>query len=103
MTRVAFTLTMPSRRTWNSAWSGDGKNYTIVREVGDTFAAEIDGRSWSYSWNDGWRASVIAHIVPIGASLAKSDGFCGYDWMVDSVIRYGKIYADHERPEKMAP
>ena len=21
----------------------------------------------------------------------KSDGFCGYDWMIESIIKYGEI------------
>ena len=25
-----------------------------------------------------------------------SQGFHGYDWMVESILRHGKFYADHE-------
>jgi len=102
VTRVEFRLSMPSRASWNNGWSGDDRNYTIVREFDDEAAAQLDGRSWSYRWSDGWVASVAARVVIAEASIAKSDGFCGYDWMVTSIMRYGKIFADHERPEVTA-
>jgi hypothetical protein len=96
--RVEFKLNMPGRTTWNGAWSGDDRNYTLVREVDDVVAAKLDGRTWSYGWNDGWRARICACVVPADMQLAKSDGFCGYDWMVESILWYDAIYADHERP-----
>ena len=98
MTRVKFLLTMPSRGSWNGEWSGDGHNYTLVRDLEDDAAEKINGHSWSYIWSDGWIARVRASIVSAGKARATSDGFCGYDWMVDSILRYGKIFADHERP-----
>jgi hypothetical protein len=99
MIRVEFKLTMPSRASWNGGWSGDDRNFTIVREIDDVIAAKLDGCSWPYRWSDGWFANVAARVVVPGSQLAKSDGFNGYDWMIDSILRYGKIYADHERPE----
>jgi hypothetical protein len=102
VTRVEFKLTMPDRPSWDGKWSGDKSNYTIEREIDDAAAAQLDGCSWSYSWSDGWRAAVSARIVPAGEQGAKSDGFHGYGWMVDSILRYGKIYADHERPAEVA-
>ena len=101
MTRVEFRLAMPGRASWDNKWSGDSRNYALVRELDDTLAAELDGRSWSYSWPDGWRAHVSARIVPVGEELNHSHGFHGYDWMVASILRHGTIYADHELPEVM--
>lgn len=98
MTRIEFRLTMPGRSSWNGRWSGEARNYTLVREIEDDVMNKYDGRSWSYAWSDGWVANITARVVGPGV-LAKSDGFCGYDWMVVSILRYGKIYADHERPE----
>jgi hypothetical protein len=97
MMRIEFRLTMPGRSSWNGRWSGEARNYTIVREFEDGVAEEYDGRTWSYAWRDGWVASVAARVVGPGP-LAKSDGFCGYDWMVASIVQHGEIYADHERP-----
>jgi len=103
MTRIEFKLTMPSRASWDGKWSGDGHNYTLLRDVDDEKAAQIDGRSWSYGWPDGWRAEVTARIVPQGETLKPSLGFHGYDWMIAGILRYGKIYADHEVPETVLP
>ena len=100
MTRVEFKLTMPGAASWNGKWSGDGRNHTLVHNVDDAEVDRIDGRSWSYSWPDGWRAEVTARVVKEGEILGASHGFNGYDWMVASILRYGEIYADHERPAR---
>jgi len=99
MIRVEFRLAMPGRASWNGGWSGERRNYVLLREVDDTRAAQLDGRSWSYGWSDGWRAEVSARIVRDDAPSTPSDGFEGYDWMVASILQYGKIYANHEIPE----
>jgi hypothetical protein len=39
---------------------------------------------------------VSCRILLKGERLGKSDGFSGYDWMVDSILDYGKIMATHE-------
>ena len=97
MIRVEFTLTMPNRGSWDGKWSGEDRNYTLVRDFDDEHD-QLDGRSWSYGWPDGWRAEVSARVVPEGETLKPSHGFRGYDWMVESILRYGKIYADHQLP-----
>lgn len=99
VTRVEFRLAMPGKSSWDGKWSGDDRNYTLLRDVDDDQAAQLDGRSWSYSWPDGWRAEVSARVIRDGEKLKQSHGFHGYDWMVASIFRYGKIYADHEVPE----
>jgi hypothetical protein len=99
MTRIEFRLNMPGRSSWDGKWSGDDRNYTLLRDVDDDQATQIDGRSWSYGWSDGWRAEISARLVKEGEPLAASHGFHGYDWMVTSILRHGKIYADHEVPK----
>ena len=62
---------------------------------------ELDGRSFCYRWDDGWTACVSCRIVDAkeAAKLRKKNrGFCGYDWMVRSIIEndcieYHKNYA----------
>jgi hypothetical protein len=110
VTRVLFTLTMPGRNTWNGKWSGDERNYTIVRSLGPVALERVfgppgkrDHASFGYSWPDGWHAQVEARIVAPRERPRKSDGFCGYNWMVDSILRYGTIYADHQRPAEVSP
>lgn len=33
----------------------------------------------------------------------RSAGFCGYDWMVDSLLMDGRILASHERAKEAQP
>lgn len=98
MIRVEFRLTMPGKGSWNNKWSGDEHTYLLVRDVDTALASQLDGQTWSYGWPDGWRAEVRARVLPEDETLRPSRGFCGYDWMVSSILQYGKIYADHERP-----
>ena len=97
--RVEFKLAMPSRGSWDNRWSGESRNYTLIRDLDDEQASQLSGRSWSYGWPDGWRAEISARIVHEAETQKPSHGFHSYDWMVESILRYGKIYADHERPE----
>lgn len=93
MTRVEFRLSMPGRSSWNGGWSGEGRNYSLVRELSDDAVARLfadaASASWAHRWSDGWCAMITARIVPAGAELPKSDGFSGYDWMVDNILRTG--------------
>jgi hypothetical protein len=94
MKRLEFKLSMPHTGSWEGKWSGADKNYTIVTRVTDDQAAELlKTGSWRYSWNDGWCASIDVREVPKGERVKKSDGFSGYDWMVNSILRRG--YIDH--------
>ena len=106
--KLAFTLTMPGVASWNGRWSGDGRLYVAVRSFGNSQKTRaklqpiIDKGSYSYGWSDGWRAAVTVREVEAreGTRLQKvSNGFCGYEWMIDSILAYGRILADHEKPE----
>ncbi len=102
---VAFTLSMPGRSSWDGKWSGDGECYILVRRVGLTSGAMLHGQSYSYAWSDGWCASVDARIVDHreAAKLRrKSRGFCGYDWMVDSLLVDGRILSSAGRRAERA-
>ncbi len=101
---LAFFLSMPGCASWNGRWSGEGKCYAIVRNfsgIKETAKArEIHATHYfSYGWSDGWRAAIEVKEVSCSEARgirAKSQGFCGYDWMVDSIVARGKILADHE-------
>lgn len=93
---LAFTLSMPNVASWNGRWSGEGKRY--VRIVPCRSRAKIDELLakgyWHHSWPDGWGAGV--EVKEVDATTARklkkqSNGFCGYDWMVDSIMQTGKI------------
>lgn len=97
--RVEFKLSMPGRASWNGGWSGEGKNYSIVKQMTDDGLArlglEASGtRSWTHRWSDGWVAEVSARVVPADETLPKSDGFCGYDWMIENILRKGSPYGE---------
>ena len=88
--RVLFRLTMPNTGSWNGKWSGEGRNYTLVRSIPEARVQELDiPSSWYHNFGDGWGASVSAVLMEKGERARKSDGFCGYEWMVDRIIRWG--------------
>lgn len=86
---------MPSNNSWNGKWSGDGRLFAKVVNMGKTKrAAEkvnkiLDEGSFYYRWEDGWCACVKVRKVNVEEAnrlRRKSEGFCGYDWMVTSII-----------------
>ena len=104
---VSFELTMPNVASWNGRWSGEGKKYFIIRKFTGKASKEVISKlfvgtitplearnSWYYRWEDGWGANVEAEIVDAYTANKRkkvSSGFCGYDWMVDSILKNGKI------------
>lgn len=99
MKRVLFKLSMPNRGSWNGKWSGSGNNYTITKNMKDETARKLGldkgEKSWYHSFGDGWTACVAGKILQKGEKTKKSDGFCGYDWMVTDIVLYGRIEAGH--------
>lgn len=94
---LAFELSMPNKGSWNGRWSGEDKRYIITRK----FSAKESQKAneilkqgyYHYSWGDGWGAGIDVTLVDAreAAKLRKkSAGFCGYDWMVDTIIDYGQ-------------
>lgn len=95
----AFVLSMPGVNSWNGRWSGEDRCYVRVK----SFSA----RAWkeklaklvgyhTYNFGDGWRAGVDVKVVDADTKrnlLKKTAGFCGYDWMIDSLIQHGEIRA----------
>lgn len=106
---IQFTLTMPNRGSWNGRWSGESTLYAVVKgfsnsKAGRENAARVLSKgSYYYSWGDGWGANVTVKDID-GRETARvrrtSKGFCGYEWMIESIIKHGKIYGDHQIPDK---
>ena len=96
MKTIQFTLSMPNVGSWNGQWSGAANLYARVRRFTDTSADKIMSHgSYYYNFGDGWGASVSVKQID-GAEARRvsraSKGFCGYDWMIDSIVMDGAIY-----------
>lgn len=87
---------MPNRGSWNGRWSGEDTLYAIVKGFSQIAADKILSQSsYYYRWDDGWGASVSVKAIDAKESRRVkkvSKGFCGYDWMVESIFLYGAIY-----------
>lgn len=96
---IVFELTMPHVNTWNGHWSGEDLKYIRTRSE-RSVPKELWGKDFYYRWSDGWEAcvSVRRYGAREAARLERqSAGFCGYDWMIRSLINNGYI-----RPEESA-
>lgn len=98
---IQFTLSMPNVGSWNGKWSGRENLYAIVRPFTGRLGlakakAMLAKGNFYYNFGDGWGASIrVSEITGPEARRVKkaSKGFCGYDWMVTSIIDSGSIYS----------
>ncbi len=92
---LLYTLSMPNNNAWNGKWTGNSKSYTDDRKVNIEEGKKILAKApFFYNFGDGWRAKVDVKQVtrPEAAKAAKkSDGFCGYNWMITSIIIHNNI------------
>jgi hypothetical protein len=99
----AFRVPVANVGSWNGKWSGRENFYAVVRsgftgKLGRAKAAAILAKgSFYYNFGDGWGASIRAQEIT-GAEARRvrkqSSGFCGYEWMVESICADGTIYSD---------
>lgn len=87
---------MPGVGSWDGKWTGSGDCHVIVRSVTNAELAHITIPAfYRYDFGDGWAASIAVHPVADSTEARKlrrrSDGFCGYNWMVDEIIAHGRI------------
>ncbi len=90
---VVFELSMPGKGSWNGKWSQEEKLFVRTRKEREV-PKEYWDKSFYHRWDDGWEACVT--LTRMSAAEArklekKSNGFCGYDWMIESIIRFGEI------------
>jgi len=101
---LGFTLSMPRNNSWDGRWSGDGRVFALVRAfVGKRGLAQADkimaGQPYSYRFGDGWSARIdVRKLTHSEAARLRrtSVGFSGYDWMVRTIVEYGKPMAERE-------
>ena len=90
---IVFELTMSDTGSWNGKWSQAGYSHYASRRDSEV-PKEVIGREFSYRWPDGWCACISVKKVSRMFErelMRKSVGFCGYEWMIDSIINHGKI------------
>lgn len=99
---LLFELDMPGVGSWNGKWSGKGNYYAMTAEVGRATEHILAAAGYfPYSFGDGWVAGVSVKSVDAkqaARARKKSRGFCGYDWMVDSIIQHGEIVLAKAKP-----
>ena len=94
---LCFELSMPNVGSWNGKWSEEQDVHVIIKndgQIGKKRIQELDGKDFYYHWEDGWTACVSCRIIDAKESrkLRKQNrGFCGYDWMVRSIISEDEI------------
>lgn len=103
MKYLLFSLSMPNPPSWNGKWSLAHEKHTRARSFTD---AEFDNLpknivgTHSYRWNDGWTAQIDVTVTDSAQAkerhLKNSAGFCGYDWMINSLIDCGKIQSKYD-------
>lgn len=101
---MAFILTMPSNNSWNGKWTGDDRLYVVTRRFQNDANAPKPGR-YTHNFGDGWVAAITAKEVTTDEArelVKKSKGFCGYEWMVDSIIKDGRVIARYTSGEVYA-
>ena len=97
MKYYSFELTMPNNNSWNGHWSGENDKYVKVRSMTEKnfkkSTIDILGNHY-YNFGDGWGANVYVKEIDKsenGKIKRKNYLFCGYDWMIESIINYGEI------------
>ena len=97
ITYAVFSLEMPGCGSWNGKWTGHGKKYSISKRIINrrkSIYPLLKEASYLYDFKDGWvaRVNVVFTTKTLAVQAEKeSDGFCGYEWMVNSLLKKGKI------------
>lgn len=101
---LSFELTMPNSGSWNGRWSGASyayyKHRTVSKKDGTEILGESGSKSWYYNFGDGWGANVSVQQVSSAEKNKRtrvSKGFAGYEWMIDEILKYGRILTLEER------
>ena len=97
---LLFTLSMPNRGSWNGRWSGENNFYGLFKtfkgKKQEAKALELlKHHGWHFSWGDGWGANVSVRRVEsfeVRGLKKACMGFCGYEWMVESILVCGEIH-----------
>lgn len=100
---IVFMLTMPGVGSWNGKWTGNDRLYCRVLPE-RSVPKELVGHSYEYAWDDGWRACIsVEKVSAVEARKMeqKSAGFCGYGWMIRSLLKCGYILSPSDERRLM--
>ena len=96
--KIVFEFDFVRVGSWDGKWSGEGKVFARVLDLSSAEAEKIVADDslvvFLYDFGDGWTGRVRAHAEDdVRAALyeTQSEGFCGYDWMIASIMSKGKI------------
>jgi len=72
-----------------------GRKFTLVRALTrkqcEMLQLDDAYRYWNYRFSDGWSVTIKGRLLKHGERAPKSNGFLGYEWMIDSIIDKDKI------------
>lgn len=98
---------MPNVGSWNGQWSGRGNKYfkvcSYIRDSRNRILELMNGetrKSFYYNFGDGWGALITMEIIDAKEGRKRnkiSNGFCGYEWMIDSIIKTGRIMSNYDK------
>jgi len=103
MNILSFELTMPNCGSWNGVWTGAKNLHFVFRKVEKKVVDRVlngkEEANFYYRWDDGWGANIQVKKCDSATATKikkKSNGIMGYDWMVDSIIKNGKIIIEKD-------
>ena len=89
---------MPNIGSWNGRWTGADNYYAIVKSFKKKENDKVDQLLkvgyYHYNFGDGWSAGITLNEVQAKEAAKirkKSNGFCNYNWMVESILENGEI------------
>lgn len=104
MTVLLFEYGHSKINTWNGRWAGEDKIFakevflsTSKRERLSELGFDLRRgakKSFTHDFGDGWVAEIT---MTVGAKkdfkevMKHSEGFMGYEWIIDSILKHGKI------------
>ena len=87
---LCFSLSMPNVGSWDGKWTAANRPHIRCKTVSPKKAEAILKKPYYYyNFGDGWGANI--GVEPVDAKKRRqidrrSAGFCGYEWMIDSII-----------------
>ena len=98
---LSFELTMPNVGSWNGKWTGAEQPYfrfrNLSKKEGEKLMQDKKSLNFYYNFGDGWGANIDVKVIDSSTKrkLGKiTKGFCGYEWMIDSILKHDKIIAE---------